>query len=227
MAIWSNHALSIITMHKFVPFIILCLFIAFSAPAFAKEEPKKLYVSGALGFVIGNPADWQDNRNNLRGDIEIQKTGSFAGALGIRLNQHFAFDAEISYRNADLDEISVTGAGDGNLNGYNKLWAGLLNGYFILMPKNDWSPYFSVGFGIARHEAEIDPVPALGVTGGSSNDTVGAYQLGLGINYNMSKQTQLWTGYRYFGTDRPVIDGNEFEYTSHDIMVGLKRHFSF
>ena len=206
----------------------VCLF--FPEQAFARKlaaapsAGKNLFISGSFGLSIPNTADWNE-APNLLGDIEFEKTTSFAGALGIRLSSYFSTEAEFSYRNTGLDELTVKNTGSAELNDDAKTWAGMLNAYLHIMPGSRISPYAMVGAGVARYQIDIDPVTGLGVTGASGTDTVAAYQWGGGLNYNMSENSQVWLGYRFFGTDRPVINTTELDYTVHEIMLGYRRHF--
>ncbi|MCB9991977.1 MAG: porin family protein [Rhodospirillales bacterium] len=217
-------------MKRFLWIIATFTCLAASLPAQAQrlapgqDFKKSLYVSGAFGLSIPNTADWNETPN-LNGDIEYEKTTSFSGALGIKLSPYFSADTEFSYRNSSLDELTVNGVGSAELNGDSKMWAGLVNLYLHMMPKSDFSPYFMVGAGAARYSIDIDAIGGLGVTGASGTDTVAAYQWGAGVNYNVSDDGQIWLGYRFLGTDRPVISTTEIDYTAHEIMLGYRHHF--
>ena len=205
----------------------LCLFsLVCAAPARAEEANKKtLYLSGAFGLSITDPIDWSQGRS-LTGKIKMEKqTSDFAAALGLNLSPHFAAEFEFSYRVTDYQEINVKYVGTASAHGEDQVWAGLLNGYINLMPQHKLCPYLTVGAGMAVHDLTFDAVPALGVNGVSDTHVVAAFQYGAGVNYRLGPQSQLWLGYRRFVTDRPGIQGSEFEYTAREVRLGLRRSF--
>ena len=104
----------------------------------------------------------------------------------------------------------------------------LVNFYGVVHDSSRWSPYVGVGIGAARIKAS-----GLKVTGQSlSNDSddVLAYQIGGGIDVELTKRLNLDIGYRYFSTVKPKFtesDGSksEMEYISHSAVIGLRLGF--
>lgn len=103
----------------------------------------------------------------------------------------------------------------------------LVNFYGVVHDSSRWSPYAGVGIGAARIKAS-----GLKVTGPFSNDSddVFAYQIGGGIDVELTKRLNLDIGYRYFSTVKPKFtesDGNKFEmeYVSHSAVLGLRLGF--
>jgi opacity protein-like surface antigen len=61
--------------------------------------------------------------------------------------------------------------------------------------------------------------------GANSDDTVFAYQVGVGMSFDISEKTSLDLRYRYLGASDPEYDGMELEYSGHSIICGLRFYF--
>lgn len=195
--------------------------VCMAAPASA-EVP--YYLSVAAGITHTSDADWNDGTDS--GDFDIDRTANFAGAVGAVFWPNIRTELEVSYRNADLNEITVDGVGSAELDGEVKTWAFLLNGYYdFTLPNTRFKPYLSAGIGAARHKADVDAVAGLGTPGADASDTVFAYQAGAGASYELGNNVALFGGYRYLGTSDADFDGIETDYDANEVRLGLR--FSF
>lgn len=59
------------------------------------------------------------------------------------------------------------------------------------------------------------------VASSSSDDTVVAWQVMLGLTYPVSDNAEARFGYRYFATGEADLDGTKADYGSHNLEIGL------
>jgi opacity protein-like surface antigen len=101
----------------------------------------------------------------------------------------------------------------------------LLNGYFDIDTGTAFTPFITGGLGLARIEGE-EAGTVLGVPySGDEDDTVFAYQIGLGAGFAVSETVSLDCRYRYLGTADPDFGGLEVEVASHNITAGIRVAF--
>lgn len=119
----------------------------------------------------------------------------FLFAFGVD-NGRFRVEGEIGYRSADVDELGAFGLlGPGN--GDMSVLSFMGNGYYDFeSPNSNWTPYVGAGVGIIDSDLE-GTGPFFRVTGGNTNL---AYQVMLGIAYEVSSSVALTAGYRFLGT---------------------------
>ena len=137
----------------------------------------------------------------------------------------FRVEAEVSYRDNDLDEI--TNGGSAPIEGDITALAGMANVYFDFRPGKSWRPYFGGGIGVANLDLDISSVAGSPVSF-SDTDTVFAYQVMAGVEYKITPQLALGAEYRYFATTDPDFDDTvtlESEYHSHNVLVRLRYYF--
>jgi len=202
----------------FTSAIALC--ITATAPTIANA--KDMYVSGQLGISSTSDADWSEA--GINGDISLDGTVSFAGSLGMRYNENIRGEIELSYRNADLDQLSVDGLGSIDVPGELKTTTALLIGYYDFRAGEEFRPYISLGVGAAKHDVDI-PLTALTAAAYSNDDTVLAGQLGAGASYAINDNTSLTGGYRWLTSKDMTFDGTSFDYDAHEIRFGLRYQF--
>ena len=101
----------------------------------------------------------------------------------------------------------------------------LLNFMTLVRGESRWSPYLLIGIGAARLDASDLKVSGQPL----STDTaaVFAYQLGVGIDYALTRSVSLDLGYRFFGTSPPTFtetNGQRFDtnYLSHSVVLGIR-----
>jgi opacity protein-like surface antigen len=91
-----------------------------------------------------------------------------------------------------------------------------------------FTPYLFAGIGFAQVELNGLGQAGVAVTA-NGDDTVFAYQLGLGVGYAATESITLGLEYRYFATSDPedTITGGdiEWEYPTHNILVGIRYSF--
>ena len=174
------------------------------------------YISGNLGAVILNDSDLDDGVDT--GEFSYDTGFGFVAALGTSLQDDIRVEAELGYRKNDLDEIKVDGLGSGDIDGDVTTVSLMGNAYYDFSTESSFSPYIGAGLGYANIEGDLDDF-------GDEDDNVFAYQLILGGSFPSSETLSIDLQYRYFATEDPEFDGLDSEYSSHNILIGLRNSF--
>lgn len=205
------------------------LFIIFSAallpffyvPVSAAEG---FYVSGNIGLAMANDSELTDSTvPGTTVDTEFDSGLSFGAALGYDFKP-FRVEGEISYQQNDIDNI---GAGDVFFEptGDAVVLSFLMNGYYDFINSSAFTPYVSAGLGVAQIEFNNLNISALGFSGSNDEDTVFAYQVGVGVGYAITEKVTIDLKYRYFGTADSEYDTIEAEFASHNVLFGIRVNF--
>lgn len=186
-----------------------------------------MYVSGNLAAVMVDDSDISYQNYNFADDDEmsfdtgIGATAAFGyawtnglrveGELGGRFNEV----DEVSNRNGSvsIDDVSVS---SGSI---------IANGFYNFMPEGTVSPFVGAGVGFATVEIDYDYDDDFYGDDDSEYDTVLAYQLAAGVSFNINEHFTIDVQYRYFATDDPDLDEIEIEYTTQNVMAGLRYNF--
>jgi len=196
---------------------ILVCFFAFVVIGFGISTSfAGTYVSGNLGAVIVEDSDIDDGIDT--GEFTYDTGFGFVGALGSSLQNGGRVEAELGYRKNDLDELKVDGLGKADVDGDITSLSLMGNAYYDISTEGSFSPYIGAGLGFANLEGDLDDF-------GSEDDTVFAYQLILGGSFASSEKLSVDLQYRYFATDDPEFDEIDSEYSTHNVMIGLRRSF--
>jgi len=193
----------------------------FSAPVCSAEG---LYVSGNLGFAMASDSDLTDSTVP---DITVNTEFGTGLALGAALGYDFSrfrVEGEISYQKNDVDKIGAQGdffdeTGDATALSF------LINGYYDFKNRSAFTPYISAGLGFAQVEFNGLDISGLGFSGSNDEDTVFAYQIGIGVGYAATEKVTIDIKYRYFGTEDSEYDTTEAEFASNNILLGVRINF--
>lgn len=182
------------------------------------DDTSRFYLAGYMGLNLSSDQDFSDKTNSISGETEIASTPSFAGALGLRLNKNFRAEAELSYRNADIDSLSGN-FGSVNTGGDLKSWMGLLNLYYDF--DVDWKvkPYVSAGLGLGYFDGEVTSVNGTRFSDSAYGLT---WQAGAGLEYRKNKDWSWTAGYRYLDSADLDFGDLDLDYGAHEIRVGVK-----
>lgn len=201
-------------------FVFVPVFL-FSTSVYSAEG---LYVSGNLGFAVASDSDLTDsNVPGVTVNTEFDTGLVFGAALGYDFNR-FRVEGEISYQKNDVDKIGAQGvlfdpSGDTTALSF------LVNGYYDFINRSAFTPYISAGLGFAQIEFNNLDISGVGFSGSSDDDTVFAYQVGIGIGYSLSEKVTIDVKYRYFGTDDSEYDTTEAEFASNNFLFGIRINF--
>jgi len=209
-------------MKKNLLIIFLCvLTFFFSAPVYSAEG---FYVSGNLGFAMASDSDLTDSTvPGVTVNTEFDTGLTFGAALGYNFSR-FRAEGEISYQKNDVDKISAQGVfldatGDAIALSF------LINGYYDFKNNSAFTPYISAGLGFAQIEFNNLNISGLGFSGSGDEDTVFAYQIGIGVGYAVTEKVTIDVKYRYFSTEDSEYDTTEAEFDSNNFLFGVRVNF--
>ena len=177
------------------------LLLAFSFNAYSAEDGG--YMSVNIGAALTNNSDVE--ALGMSYEVGFDR-GWIYGAAGGADFGDFRIESELVYQVNDIEDI------DGDISSFTLL----LNGYYDFMKGYVLRPYITAGIGLAIVEADI---------GISEDDIVPAYQVGVGISYDICKKAALDLRYRYSATSDPDFDGVEAEYSTYSILLGARYYF--
>ena len=153
---------------------------------------------------------------------------ALGGFAGYDNGGGFRVEGELAYRRNGLDEQDVGGTIQ-QLQGDVAALALMVNGFYELQSgASGFTPHIGAGIGMAK-VSMIDT----GLVGGateSNDDTVFAYQLIAGVDYELSPTMTLFADYRLFGTTNVQYteaggDDIEFSYLNSAILIGISTGF--
>jgi len=174
------------------------------------------YVSGSFGAVKANDSDLDDGIDT--GEFTFDTGYGFLGAVGSSLQDVGRVEVELGYRDNDFDKLKVDGLGSASIDGNFSSLSLMGNFYYDFSMGGSFSPYIGAGLGFANVEADLDGFD-------SEDDTVFAYQLIVGGSIAASETLSVDLQYRYFATDDPEFNGLDAEYSTHNLMIGLRQSF--
>lgn len=227
-------------LNRFSSLASSMVFTAFVLVTSVPGAQAQWYVSGNAGVTALSDSDVTDTAagGSFTGETSFDTGFGFTGAVGHAFG-NVRIEGEISYRQNDLDDLSVTsltlagttlsGAlGTFPLEGDISSLGFMANGWYDFSTGTNWVPFVGAGLGIANLSLEIENVGGTVVTFDES-ETVFAYQVAAGIGYKVAPKTTVTLSYLLFGTSDPEFDDGidkiEAEYLSHNIMVGFIHRF--
>ena len=188
-----------------------------SGPAYADSW----YVAGNVGLTSLSDSATTDTfaGGNVSTDIEYDSGIGLSGAIG-RSFGAFRVEGEVSYRNNSSDQATdITGSLAGNL-------------FTAAGPLAIDADMSSLGF-LANAYYDFKNFDVKSVGGASVNydetDTVVAYQVGMGVGYQVTPETSVTASYRYFATSdasfNDSVDKVDAEYGTHNFWIGVVHQF--
>lgn len=100
----------------------------------------------------------------------------------------------------------------------------MANAYYDFKNSSIVTPYIGGGIGFANVNVGDGNVGGVQVWA-DDDDTVFAYQLAIGTGFDVTKELTIDLGYRYYATQDPSFELVDAEYSSHNVMVGLRYRF--
>jgi len=216
--------------------LIFCAAMIAAMVASASATQAQWYVSGNIGASIHTDSDVDaaDNAgNSLNGEVSFDTGIGGTAAVG-RIYGNWRFEGEFSYRQNDLDKITVNSLTLAGLGTFSSLGSApvngdltniglMVNGWYDFTPVGNWVP--SIGAGLGMAFVNIDSSD-LGI---DDTDTVFAYQFGASLGYQVNPDTVVGVTYRFFGTTDPEftegttnVDAENF---IHAVEIGLRVRF--
>ena len=214
-------------MKKFAVSVVICFFLVLPTISFGASG-----MYGSFNAGVAKPADGNMTIPGV-GSAKLEYDTSFTvgGAIGYRLGESgdYRVEGEVAYQNNEVDRVGNNSLpaelDDGEI--LSSMEASvltfLLNGYIDFNYGSAFSWFFTGGLGFARIDGEIATTEGnLG-----DDDTVFAYQLGVGTGYAVTETVTLDCKYRYLRTEDFNIEGGDVEVASpsHSITVGIRVAF--
>jgi opacity protein-like surface antigen len=227
-------------MKKIVISFIVCSLLALPALSFGETG---MYGRLSTGYSIMSDSDISASATDpgvtasLDGEASFDGGVLISGALGYMFD-NYRIEVEIAHNKNDLDTVSagnviVNGAvqagtafSDSTVNGDISSTSFLVNGYYDFdTGSKSITPYLTAGLGMMK----VD----LKTSGSSEDDTVFAYQIGVGVGFPVGESVTIDCGYRYTGAadaEYSEIVNNmqgtsEASVAGHSFMIGVRIPF--
>ncbi len=198
------------------PFVRLCVSAALASLFAPAALADGLYMRLGAGYVHVD----EDSFTNAEFDDGYLVSGSIGYNWFFPDNiADLRIELEGAYRDTDLDSISGNSA-----NGDAEVYTAMVNG--IVDIRTNWVvvPYLGVGFGAAHVKFESDGGGVLATI--DDDDTVFAYQVMAGLNYDLSENLAIGFEYRFLETEDFEMTNSaatqfETDYMAHAAMITL------
>lgn len=203
--------------------IIAALALGLFAAVPARAQSSRLYLAGYMGLNILHDQHFDESTKGNDGGIGYNNGPSFAGALGLRLNQNLRLETELSYRDSSIAHMNFSTGAGGRAGGDVKTWLLMLNLYYDF--NFNWhnvQPYVTAGVGLAHERGSISTSDTALAPSSGGVDTVFAYQAGTGLKYRVSPDMAFTGGYRFIGSSDANIGSYKTRLNAHEFRVGVE-----
>ena len=204
---------------------------ALASPALAKDD--SWYIGAEFGSMLVEDADFDINDTAEAHEVSHDFGFDGGGYVGYDFGG-FRLEAEVSYRQADVDGItvgapgltygpgSVAPAGFYDVSGDVNALSFMLNGLLDFGPDDGLQGYVGGGVGVARTSYEVTPYSNLASSIDDSDSGL-AWQVLAGVRAPLTDNVDVGLRYRYFNAESvELVDlgGNSLEdtFTSHSLM---------
>ncbi|MBT5456051.1 MAG: OmpA family protein, partial [Rhodospirillaceae bacterium] len=189
------------------------------SPALADD--KGFYAEGRAGASIPTDSSLDTATSNQDAELEL----GLATGLGIGYGYGNGFRGalEFDYHGNDVDNVGSTAA-----SGDFATLSLMVSGYYDFFRNKKFQPYVGLGVGFAQVDADnVSPVSGSSI---DDDDLAFAFHGSAGVSVALSERTKLTFTYRYFsvpdlGFTTAAGASVDSDYTSHDILVGLRYSF--
>lgn len=195
-----------------------------------RVQPYLTYEAGFSAIPNQNLTGADASGAGLWGRVNSDPGYTVGGAVGARLHDYLRAELNLSYRENDLDTMSV-GPGPSTASGEISLFSALVNVIGDLDLGWRLVPYAGIGIGYGLFEIDAETSPFIQIDDDAS---VFAWNLLAGASYRYSKTTEFSLGYRYLATTDPEINSRiafsgprrlDSEFDAHEVVAGLRFHF--
>ena len=187
------------------------------------------YVQLDVGLAIAGDSDI--SLGGLSGVVEFDPGFAVGGAVGYRFQEYLRAELNLSYRQADIDKLTVLGyvlEGAGDVGAFTTL----VNLYYDINLGLPVTPYVGAGIGIAL--IDVDSDSAANVLIVNDDSTEFAWNVMAGAASSATDNVDLTFGYRYLSSTDAKLDatvvgvGNftmDAEFGVHEVMFGARYNF--
>jgi opacity protein-like surface antigen len=209
-------------MGKIKLFTVACIVVLSATAASAADMTP--YVGGSVGLFIPTDSSITTNAGQSR-DIEYDLGYSLSAVGGVEFNNGLRLEGELTYKSADTDKLIFAGISE-SINSDASVLAALGSGYFDFKNTSPFTPYVGGGLGIAKvYVGSRTSSSTGGFVWNEDDDTVFAYQVGTGVGINAGSHVTIDLGYRYFGTSDPEFNDFKADFSSHNLLAGVRYKF--
>ena len=206
---------------------------ALLAAAGASAENARMEWYGSFAGLHNMPSSSEAEldtraRGTVTGDIQLSDEPGFALAVGFETAGGQQLELEAARRTSDIEGIhglrvdSIPVPSGHSLTGDLETWSLMVNArqVFDLDPAR---PYIGAGLGLARHDGDAALSILQGATGAESgDDTVFAYQLMAGFEFDLAADVTVFSGYRYFRTRDMEIGRLTTSFDTQAVEIGIR-----
>lgn len=202
-----------------------------AAPSFAAQDVKGFYVGAGAGLTVPMDNEIESNTAGIATHkLSFDPGWLVNGQVGYKYGNGLRTELEFGYRQAEADTITNPNnnpslSASGNY-GVANVMANVIYDMdvnFIL------TPYVGVGVGYAHVWAKDLGIASSSTTLVSANDDSAgafAYQAIAGLSYNVAPHWFTTLDYRYLATTRLDFGNVKSEYSSHNVIVGVRYEFN-
>jgi len=142
------------------------------------------------------------------------------GAVGAALNKNLRLEVEGFYNKNDADTVNFRNlvVAEADLSGI-EVGGGLFNAYYDFDFGSPFVPFVGGGLGMAKVEADVRNVDR------SLDETVFAWNVGIGFGYAINKNLSLEMSYRYLATEDVEFDRLTLTYANSLFLGGVRITF--
>jgi len=179
------------------------------------------YISlgGGLG-VLGDGEVSVNHQESMDTSINYEEGWVVRGAVGAAINKNLRLEVEGFYNNNDADKVNFRDivVAEADLSGI-EVAGGLFNAYYDINFGSPFVPFVGGGFGIAKVDADVRNVDR------SIDETVWAWNVGVGFAYEINKNLSLEMSYRYLATEDIEFDRLTLTYENNQFIGGVRITF--
>lgn len=180
------------------------------------------YVSGAGGASWLHDASIEAPGVNLDAEYDMGWTGLLG--VGYGFGNNLRTELELGYRSNDIDSISGLAGSTGDA----QASSAMINLLYDFANRSPLTPYLGVGAGMVN--VDYDGVAPVAATTVSDDDTVGAVQGIVGVDWAVADQLSVFGQYNYLHAFEPEVrtvanTPIDTEYQNSSFVVGLRYSF--
>ncbi len=201
-----------------------CLLLIAQTSGAAADSREGAYVTleGGVNFLQNNDLTITiPGPTEITGELFYNAGWAMGAAGGYGWSNGFALEAEMAYRQNDIDGEEVMGTPMG-VDGTESSIAFMGNVIFNMDTGTHLTPFLGAGMGVAV--LKVDAQPDVGDKF-KDTDTQLAYQAMAGLSYAFSPHLHLGITYIYFATTKPTFADDsvsvDMNYHSQDILMSL------
>ena len=222
--------------------LLTCTLLFLTSALVVAQDSQYIAIRGGSGWAPSVDRSVELEVGKRTANVDFGSPYSFAGAYGYKLNDWFRLEAELSYLDVDIDEVTGHFGQDSSETGQDEYTSLMINALGDLNNSTAFTPF--VGFGVgavyARHDLEFTLSPDIPTVVSDDTQWLFGYQLMAGVTWQLQPNISLECMYRFFGTSSRTHDQTNVSATEaanpitevkldpsqiHQIMLGLRYSF--